>query len=435
MNIRRLAIALASKCEAAGQYSNIALDSAIKKYGLYGADRGLLTLLTYGIIERRITLDYVIDSMSSIPPSKIERDTRDILRLGIYQLLYTDKIPDHAAINEAVELASKRSKGFVNALLREFVRRGKTVDYPDCEKDEVDYLSVKYSFPREICEVFLCDFGVDKTESLFEAFSKTADVTLRVNTIKISRDGLLALIKDKGIECEPTEYSPHGIRLSGKTPLCDIPGDDEGLWFVQDEASQICTTSADARKGDFVIDACACPGGKSFALATDMKQGEIISCDIHENKLSLIERGAQRLSIDFIKTKAQDARVLCSEFCERADVVLCDVPCSGFGVFAKKPDIRYKSVADTERLPEIQRAILYNCSKYVKAGGTLVYSTCTLLKRENEENVRLFLSENPQFEAVDFGAGGIESKDGMLTLYPDIHGTDGFFVAKMKRIK
>ncbi len=435
MNIRRLAIALASKCEAAGQYSNIALDSAIKKYGVEGADRGLLTLLTYGIIERRITLDYIIDSMSSIPPSKIERDTRDLLRLGIYQLLYTDKIPDHAAINETVELASKRSKGFVNALLREFLRRGRTVDYPDREKNEVEYLSVKYSFPREICEIFLRDFGGDKTESLFEAFSRTVDITLRVNTLKISRDELIERFKNNGIDCEPTKYSPNGIRLIEKTPLCDIPGDSDGLWFVQDEASQICTAAAGVMAGDFVIDTCACPGGKSFAMAADMKKGEILSCDIHENKLSLIERGAQRLSIDFIKTKAQDARVICPEFCERADVVLCDVPCSGFGVFTKKPDIRYKSVSDTERLPEIQRAILYNCSKYVKVGGTLLYSTCTLLTRENEDNVNRFLSENPQFEPVDFEVGGIESGDGVLTLYPDIHGTDGFFVAKMKRIK
>lgn len=434
VNIRAIALTTLDRAEAAGQYSNIALDTAIERSGTDGADRALLTSLVYGTIEHKITLDHIIDSRSSIPPSKIERTTRNILRMGLYQFIFLDRIPDHAAANESVDLAGKRSKGFVNAMLRGFVRDGKNINYPDPQKDVLHYISVMYSVPAELASLFLDTFGREKTESLFRAMNENPTITLRTNTLKTTRDELIKKLADAAIEAVKTRYSPYGIRLTSRVPYTSIAGAEEGLWHVQDEASQICAEVCAASSGDTVIDACACPGGKSFSIAENMKnEGKVLAFDLHENKLSLVRSGAERLGISIIETAEKDGKVYDPSLSEIADCVLCDVPCSGFGVLAKKPEIRYKNVSETEKLPDLQLAIAENCLKYVKKGGTFVYSTCTLVPRENVENVRRLLSAHPELEICDFEVGGLASKDGMLTFYPDEHGFDGFFVAKMKK--
>ena len=432
INVRKLALAVLDRIESAGQYSNIALDTAISRSGVSSADKALLTTLVYGVIERKITLDYYINSVSTLPPSKIEASVRNAIRLGLYQLAYLDRIPDHAAINESVGLVGKRSKGFVNAILRGFVRGGKTLALPSfSETSPEKYLSVKYSVSEGICGRFCHDFGAELAEELISAMNEPPPITLRVNTLKISREKMLEILGNVGINAEETAYSPFGIRLPSGTAYSDIPGGDEGLWFVQDEASQLAAAVLGARSGERIIDCCACPGGKSFSLAICMgNKGSVASFDLHASKLSLIEKTAKRLGIDIIETSERDGRIFDESLAESADRILCDVPCSGLGVIAKKPDIRYKDIGEAERLPEIQLAIAENNLRYLKKGGTMVYSTCTLLPAENEENVKKLLERHKELSLVPFEVGGIRS-DGILTLLPDGKGSDGFFIAKL----
>ena len=425
-NVRAIALDVLTKCEAGG-YSNIALDTVIKRNDLTSQDRSLLTALVYGVIERRITLDYYISSLSSISNSKIERDSRNLLRMGLYQLAYMEKIPPHAAINETVSLANKRSKGFVNAILRNFVREGNKIAFPD-KSDGVKYLSVTYSVGEPLIKELMSAYSFEECEKMLSAFGEKTPITLRVNNLKAARDDLLSELG--GV---PTKYSPDGIILENAA-VSELEALRDGRVTVQDEASQICVRALGARPGETVIDACACPGSKSFGAAMSMDNcGRLLAFDIHENKLSLVQKGAERLGISIISTEAHDAREPIEELFGKADRIICDVPCSGFGVIGKKPEIRYKDPSESARLPQIQYDILQNVSKYLKVGGTLVYSTCTVLPDENENVVNKFLENNSGFSLVPFSVGELEAARGMITLLPHIHHTDGFFIAKIER--
>jgi 16S rRNA (cytosine967-C5)-methyltransferase len=290
------------------------------------------------------------------------------------------------------------------------------------------YLSVAYSVGEPLAARLVLELGDDGAEKYIASTLNAPATTLRVNTLKCSRDELAENISG----AIATKLSPAGLYAGGS--VRDMHGFSKGLFFVQDEASQICVGALGAKAGERVLDVCSCPGSKTFGIAIEMEnRGEIFAFDLHKNKLTLVESGAKRLGIDIIKTEAHDAREPIEELFESADRVLCDVPCSGFGVIAKKPELRYKDPCESERLPEIQLAILKNCSRYLKRGGTLVYSTCTVLSEENEKNVERFLSENADFELCPFEYGGFRCESGMVTLLPNIHGTDGFFVAKLKR--
>ena len=421
---RKIAYDVLIKCASAEQYSNIALDTAIKRSDLMPQDRGLLTALVYGVIERQITLDAIIDNLCQRGSADVSPDARTLLRLGLYQLAYLDRVPDHAAVNETVNMAGKRSRGFVNAILRAFIRSGKEIPISQKEEDPIRYLSVKYSFCESLCECFVAAFGLSRTEELFAAFGEHPDLNLRTNTLRITREELIAKLNEQGIRALPTKESNVGIRVCDKSPVTELYGFSEGLFFVQDEASQLCVKALDAQAGMRVLDACACPGSKSFGAAIDMQnEGSVLSCDLHKNKLSLVESGAARLGISILQTEERDARNTNEEWLGAFDRVLCDVPCSGFGVFAKKPELRYKNPSASAALPDIQLAILKSASQYVKIGGKLVYSTCTLLPSENEENVSRFLAENNSFELKE-----------QRTLYPDVDGTDGFFYAVLERL-
>ncbi len=419
---------------AGKQYSNIAVDTAIKNAKIDDRDRALYTRLVYGVIERKITLDYYIDALSSIKVEKIEPSVRNILRMGLYQLEYMDKIPDHAAINESVELCKRSSKGFVNAILRNFLRKKDTITLPEKSTDGVAYLSVKYSFGKEICEGLCRTYGVEKTESILSAMCKKDGITLRVHTLKTDANALADEFCAFGINARPARIST-GL-LVDDAPILSLPSFERGEFFVQDEASQLCVAVLGARKGDVVIDVCSAPGSKSFGAAIDMQnEGKIFAYDLHENKLSLIERSAKRLGIDIISTEAHDGREFIAENEGIADKIICDVPCSGFGVAAKKPELRYKDPKESARLPEIQLAILNNVSRYLKAGGTLVYSTCTILPEENFGVVQKFLEDHKDFSPEAFCVADIDAQGGYITLLPDEHGTDGFFICKLtKRI-
>ena len=425
MTPRQLAHTLLLKAEKAGQYSNIALDHALEASEMSPADKRLASILFYGVTERKLTLDHRIASLSSRPLSELDASVLCALRLGIYQLSYLDRIPAHAAINETVSLCTKKTAGFVNAILRAHTRT--PISEPERD-DTAYYLSIKYSVCRELAKKLIDSYGEEMTERILEGFNSTPDTTLRTNTLRISREELASKIEGATY----SESSPAGLHVKGS--VRELYGYSDGLFFVQDEASQICVEALDAREGDTLIDVCSCPGSKSFGSAIKMNnKGRILAFDLHENKLSLIKSGAERLGIDIIETRAADGRIEIPELIESADRVLCDVPCSGFGVISKKPELRYKNPKESERLPEIQRAILDNACKYVKRGGLLVYSTCTLLPEENELRVLDFLSRHPEFELDPFTVGKVEAKDGYITLYPHIHKTDGFFISKLIR--
>ncbi len=424
---RRLALELLKKLENSKQFSNIALDKALESAELSAADKRLASALFYGVIERRITLDYRISELSDRPLSEIDTHTLAALRLGLYQLSFMSKIPPHAAINETVALCPRRTSGFVNAVLRAHLRKGETV-LPNRDSAPAEHLSIAYSVGLPLCEKFISVFGFDKTESLFKSLSSPPRTTVRANTLRISREELAERIDG----AELTEISPVGLRVSGA--VRELYGFDEGLFFVQDEASQICVEALDAKRGMKLMDICACPGSKSFGAAISMEnRGEVFSFDLHAKKLSLILSGASRLGLDIIKVAEQDGRKPLDEHTESADRVLCDVPCSGFGVLGKKPELRYKDPLESASLPDIQLAILENACRYVKPDGVLVYSTCTVFPEENEQNVQRFLAKHKEFSLLPFSVGSLDVPTGYITLLPDQTPTDGFFIAKLKK--
>ncbi len=423
-SIRELALEILNKGESVEQYSNIALDTALKRNACDDADRGLLTALVYGVLERRLTLDYQVARLANRSVEEIDLSTRNLLRMGIYQLAYLDRIPDHAAVYETVSLANKRTKGFVNAILRAFLREDKQIALPDAAREPIVYLSVAYSFSAAICEMFVESFGFDRTECMLAAFCQKPAMHLRVNTLRTTREDLCRRLREQGHEAAETHESPVGISLPS-APVHSLLGFDSGEFFVQDEASQLCVEALDAREGMTLIDACACPGSKSFGAAINMQNlGRVIACDLHRNKLSLVESGAARLGISILETEARDARQVREDWIGIADRVLCDVPCSGFGVFSKKPELRYKDPKTSVPLPDIQLAIAESACQYLREGGLMVYSTCTLLPRENSENVARFLASHPEFTLLR-----------ERTLTPDADGTDGFYFAVLQKNK
>ncbi len=436
MNAREAAYTALLRYENNASYSNIELDGTIKKYGLVGVERSFFTALFYGVIERSITLDYYITKLSARKIAEIDRDVLIMLRMGLYQLMYMDKVPESAAVNESVALArrfwaKKNSENFVNAVLRSYIREKDKIPLPDNKKHYIKHISVKYSMPEWLCVLFAKSYGKAKTESIFEAMNSVPPMTLRVNTLKTTPDEFIEKLKADGIECRKTKNAPYGVNLRASVPY-EALTKYEGEFFVQDEASQICTAVLGANSGERILDACACPGGKSFGIALAMEnEGEILACDLHKNKLSLIERGAAGLGISIIKTMERNGA---KEEDESGlfDRILCDVPCSGLGVIAKKPDIRRKNPDDIERLPEVQAKILAESARHLKAGGTLVYSTCTLNPKENKEIVENFLAEHTDFALVPFKVGEIECA-GYTELFPHEHHTDGFFIAKIRK--
>ena len=426
---RALALQILTRADADVLYANLVLDTTLRRHSLSDADRAFLCALTYGVLEKKLTLDYLIGLLSNRPADALDPQVRILLRMGLYQLRWMDRVPPHAALNETVALAPVRARGFVNAVLRAYTRRADTLPFPHPETDPISYLSVTYSIPEPLCRRFSAIFGQKRAEQIFAEANRPAPLTLRVNSLRTSPDALAAKWRAAGYTVSPGRYLPTALSVAGGHPT-SMPGFAEGEFFVQDEASQVCARALDAQPGMTVLDICACPGSKSFGAAIDMNgSGRIHAFDLHENKLSLIRSGAVRLGLDNITAEARDGRLFEPSLAGTGDRVLCDVPCSGLGVITKKPEIRYKDLDAAAALPDIQLAIAENACP----GGVLVYSTCTLLPEENEQNVIRFLSRHPDFRAEDFSVGSLRSEGGMLTLTPDRNGTDGFFMAKLRR--
>ncbi|MBQ7714801.1 MAG: 16S rRNA (cytosine(967)-C(5))-methyltransferase RsmB [Clostridia bacterium] len=426
INVRRAAVGSLIAFSKQGKYTNLEVASFLSKSDLSDADKRLYTNLVYGTAERIPTLDHIITRLSSRPIETTDIETLTCLRLGLYQLLYTDKIPDHAAVSETVDASPARSKGYVNAVLRQFIRNGKKYDLPP-EDNTALYMSVRYSCPVGMCEFLISKLGADIASKIACESVSERPVTLRVNTIVTDAETLL---KNKFPDCEvnPLFGDMIDVRSLGGTDM------ESPEFFVQDAASRLAVAALSPEAGEFIIDVCAAPGGKTFSAAIDMKdQGRVLSFDLHANKISLIKSGAAKLGLSIVEAYARDAGDPDPSLARSADRVICDAPCSGLGVMAKKPDIKYKDVSEFERLPAVQLRVLSGAATYLKPGGVMVYSTCTLNPDENEGVVKAFLDEDDDFELVPFTAGGIASEKGMLTLFPFEHGTDGFFIAKLMR--
>ncbi len=422
-NPREVALLALYEIEYGGAYSNMAVKDALKKLD-DSRDKGLVTQLVYGVVRRKLTLDYIISKYSKVKIKKLSKYVLLILRMGVYQLYFTDKIPESAAVNESVKLAKKysgKSSGFVNGILHSVIRGKETLEYP---KDKIEYLSVKYSFPEEIVEL-LWDTGF--CEELLESLNDEPETTVRVSALK-----------KEELET-PMEASPiySGARILKGTDIAENPDYREGRIIPQDIAAMMASIALSPKSGETVIDMCAAPGGKTTHLAELMEnKGKVYAFDIHPHKIEIIKKNAERMGISIIDAKLGDGCRLQEEFLEKADKVLCDVPCSGLGIIRRKPDIKWNK-DDIEELPEIQYKILENAAKYLKVGGELVYSTCTILKRENEDVINRFLEENKKFELSEITLPGKLQREnkGYITLYPNIDGTDGFFISKIKRTK
>lgn len=434
MNVRALALRMLNEYEAGGKYVNLSLSSHTAD-GLSREERGALTALLYTSVERKLTYDYYICALSKRGENQIEMNTRNILRLGLCQLLDMHSIPDFAAVNETVKLArSKGEASFVNGVLRQAQRRKNNMPLPDEKKNYKRYLSVKYSFPLGIVKHFDSIFGREETEELLEFFNEKKYTDITVNTTKISVDKYVDELEKQGFSPELNDFAKNSIRISESVNPEKLYGFSEGLFFVQDRASAICAGVLAPQANQRIIDVCAAPGGKSFAAATLMgNKGEIFSFDLHESKLSLIKSGAMRLGFDIISVSGRDALSPDDTLFESADKVICDAPCSGLGVLGKKPDLRYKDLSAIDSLPALQLEILEKSSKYLKKGGDIVYSTCTLNYAENEGVISTFLDKNADFELVPFTVGEIFAEKGFLTLYPHRNCTDGFFMAKLRK--
>ena len=436
MNPREAALAALERCRRDGAWSGAAIDMAIKRYALDRRDGALASRLCLGVLQNSRLLDFYINCYSNTPSDRLEARVRDILRLGIYQLVMLDKIPARAAVNESVALCKSsgcaRASGLVNAVLRKVSNSCDQLPRIPGE-GTAEYLSIKYSHPRWISEKIMQQKGYAFAEAFLAANNCPAPLDLQVNTLKTDRESIVRSLLRLEIAFSVPEYPGNCLSLKGGN-VSALPGFEEGLFYVQDRAAAMAVSILGLKPGMQVLDACAAPGGKSFAAAIAMEnQGSILACDIHEKKLPLIQSGAQRLGVEILSTRQADARQPLPELQGRFDAVIADVPCSGLGVIRKKPEIREKTEEETARLPQIQRDILENISRCVRPGGVLLYSTCTVLQEENEDVVGWFLRRHSEFEAEEFSVGARSAEKGMYTFWPHVDGTDGFFAAKLRR--
>ena len=438
---RELVLGILMEVTRDGEYSHIALRNVLSKYQyLDKKERAFITRVTEGTLERMIELDYIINQFSKVKVNKMKPVIRNILRSAVYQLKYMDSIPNSAVCNEAVKLATKKGfsslKGFVNGVLRNIERNLDTITYPDD-------LSIKYSMPEWILNQWKEVYDDKTIETMLEAFLEDKPTTIRCNTNVCTVEELIAKLEKEGVQVEKHPYLPYALWISSYNYLAELQSFQDGDFYVQDISSMLVSHIAQPKEGDYVIDVCAAPGGKSLHMAEMLQgTGRVEARDLTDYKVNLIRENIQRSRMQNIEAVRFDATVLDEASVEKADIVVADLPCSGLGILGKKTDLKYKMTEKTqEDLVVLQRDILSKVKNYVKPGGNLVYSTCTIHKKENMDNVHWFLQENADFELVSIKNLLCDElkqdvmEEGCLQFLPGVHESDGFFIAKFKRVK
>ena len=438
MSARETALRVLSSCRVGGAWVDAALKAQLSRDGLSGPEASLCSRIVYGVTQNRLLLDFYLSAYCSQKPDHLQPPLLDILRIGAYQILFLDKVPDSAAVNTSVELAKKagrgQASGLVNAVLRKIAQNKEHLP-PVPQRDEVQCLSICYSHPKWLVKRLLALLGREGAEALLAVHNSQPPAAAQVNTLKTGGEALLESLRAAGAAAEPHPWLPDCLLLTGAGNLERLEPFRAGAFYIQDPAARLAVLASGPKPGDRVLDVCAAPGGKSFAAAIAMgDQGDILSCDIHENKLKRVREGAARLGLTSIRTEAADGRVFREEWREAFDQVLVDAPCSGLGILRKKPDIRRKRADDLFTLPVIQSALLENAARYVRPGGTLLYSTCTILPEENEGVTDAFLGTHLEFSREPFTLPGpVGVVEGQMVFWPHIHGTDGFYICRMTR--
>ena len=430
---RRAAVKALGAWRREGAWSGAYLDQRIKSGQLAGREAAFAQRLTLGVLQNLYLCDFVLQAFSSQKLRKLEPTVLDILRVGTYQILFLDRVPDFSAVDESVELTKKlanpRAAGFVNAVLRKVAAEGRKLPLPAGNGEEA--LHIRYSFPLWLIRCFSQRLGPAACEDLLLRMNLQPQVCLQVNTLRSTPEALC-----EQLGAVPSGVFPSAVFLDNAAGLEKLAAFQAGDFFVQDISARCAVEAADPKPGQRVLDLCAAPGGKSFMAAVRMEgKGEIRAFDLHEKKIPRIEAGAQRLGFACIRAAQGDASQYRQELDSWADLVLADVPCSGLGIIRKKPEIRYKPEESIQQLPALQLTILRNAARYVRPGGCLLYSTCTLLAEENEDVVKSFLQKNAAFQPEDFSLPQPygDSKDGQMTIWPQRCGSDGFFIAKLRR--
>lgn len=435
MSARETALNVLIGCRKQAAWANGVLKEYIARDKLDRRDAALATRLCYGVLQNRNKLDFYLQQLLTGKLKDLHPAVRDILHLGIYQIYEMDKIPSSAAVNESVAMAKKYCKkqrfapGLTNAVLRQAARTKGQLKEPETLED-------RYSHPKALIKLLGENVGKDRLENMLAANNAMPQTVVQVNTLKIAAADLMEKLAQEDVQAEPHGWMQDALVLSGTGNIEKLAAFKEGLFYVQDAAAKLSVQCAQIPQNANVLDCCAAPGGKSFAAAMMLQgQGSITSCDIHQHKIALIQNGAVRLGIANLKATQCDASSFVQEWKDKMDVVIADVPCSGYGIIRKKPDIRFKDPKTMEDLPQLQLQILKNQAQYVKPGGTLLYSTCTLLKRENEDVVQAFLQQQDDFylEPLALPAVFPVNTDGMLTLVPGEYDTDGFFICRLRR--
>lgn len=427
---REAALEVLVRTEQDRSYSNLLLNQILQQYHLDKQDAGLTTEIVYGTIQRLNTIDYFLNRFVAKGLAKLEPWVRSLLRLSFYQMLYLDRVPDHAIVNEAVNLAKKKGhigiSGMVNGVLRNVIRQKETLQIP-ADLPAVERIALTHSHPQWMVKRWINQIGEARTELLCEANNKPPHVSIRTNTMKLSRNELIIILNEAGVDAAPSELADDGILVKNGGNMALTPWYEAGLFSIQDESSMLVAETLQPKPGEKILDCCAAPGGKTAHIAEKMgNHGEIWACDIHEHKEKLIRDQATRLGLTSVHTLVSDARDLPQHWAQESfDRILLDAPCSGLGVIRRKPDMKWnKREQDLNEVCLIQKELLNSIHPLLKVGGILIYSTCTLEYNENEGQVREFLDNHPNFEW---------DLPKPIEIYPYEHLSDGFFIARLRK--
>ncbi|MDF2892963.1 MAG: ribosomal small subunit methyltransferase RsmB/transcription antitermination factor NusB [Clostridia bacterium] len=445
VNAREAAIVIINKVLREKAYSNIALKQVLEQSGLSRVDKALVTEIVNGTLKNLIKLDYIAGQFVKMNKNKLDKHVEDILRTGIYQIMYLDRIPDSAVCNEGSNLARKYSNEgavrFVNGVLRNVSRNKDTIKFPDKVKQPLLYLSVVYSHPEWIVEKWLGEYGFEFTEQLLNANNQVPHFTVRINRLKTNKEDLVKVLEQEGIEYSEGIYNKEALYIKGTSAIENKASFQQGLYQIQDESSMLAGLALNPQPGDLVLDVCSAPGGKATHAAELMNNnGKIIARDVYQHKLELIQQSCKRLGITIVETEIFDAKELDRKLVGKVDKVLLDAPCSGLGVLRRKPDLKWKKTPDNfDELAKLQQQMLSKAAEYVKPQGVLVYSTCTINKSENIKVVEAFLKSREDFYLEDLSKllpenlASDTKTTGYVEIFPNIHGIDGFFISRLRR--